>query len=330
MKGQNLVTPEDAGKRVSFQFESPNGYLGEVVGLFEFYDHEAATYLVRRKDGTVARVPARDVRFGKVIRALSASPALLDELRALAVPLARRAAETAGRTPGPSEVSEKSAAGNLVTEIDRAAELAIVDGILAERPDDAILGEEGTDRNGTTSVRWVIDPLDGTASYVRGYPGYAVSIGIEVADHPSVGVVVGLDRLTVAVTGQGAEPRRRARPSGRTSIHDSVLATGFGYDPAMRVREARTLVEVIGRVADVRRSGSAAMDLCAVACGEVDAYFGSIVARGTRPRGAWPWSGRRRVPRGRASRRRGVDGRRADAAAQPLLGLLGDAGLETG
>lgn len=67
MKGQNLVTPEDTGKRVSFQFESPNGYLGEVVGLFEFYDHEAATYLVRRKDGTVARVPVRDVRFGKVI-----------------------------------------------------------------------------------------------------------------------------------------------------------------------------------------------------------------------------------------------------------------------
>ena len=67
MKGQNLVTPEDAGKRVSFQFEAPNGYLGEVVGLFEFYDREAATYLVRRKDGTVARVPARDVRFGKVI-----------------------------------------------------------------------------------------------------------------------------------------------------------------------------------------------------------------------------------------------------------------------
>jgi hypothetical protein len=67
VKGQNLVTPEDTGKRVSFQFESPNGYVGEVVGLLEYYDHEAATYVVRRKDGTVVRVPARDVRFGKVI-----------------------------------------------------------------------------------------------------------------------------------------------------------------------------------------------------------------------------------------------------------------------
>jgi myo-inositol-1(or 4)-monophosphatase len=130
-------------------------------------------------------------------------------------------------------VSEKSAAGDLVTEIDQAAERAIVEGILADRPGDAILGEEGTDRSGTTGVRWVIDPLDGTASYVRGYPGYAVSIGIEVEGHPSVGVVVdALGRLTIGVTGQGAERDGRiARPSERRTIHDSVLATGFGYDP---------------------------------------------------------------------------------------------------
>ena len=68
MKGENLVTPEDTGKRVSFQFESPNGYVGEAVGILERYDHDAATYVVRRRDGTVARVPVRDVRFGKVIQ----------------------------------------------------------------------------------------------------------------------------------------------------------------------------------------------------------------------------------------------------------------------
>jgi hypothetical protein len=67
VKGQNLVTPQDVGKRVSFQFESPNGYVGEAVGVLERYDHDAATYVVRRKDGTIARVPARDVRFGKVV-----------------------------------------------------------------------------------------------------------------------------------------------------------------------------------------------------------------------------------------------------------------------
>lgn len=67
VKQQNSVRPEDAGKRVSFQFELPNGYLGEAVGTFEYFDHEAATYVIRRKDGTLARVPARDVRFGKVV-----------------------------------------------------------------------------------------------------------------------------------------------------------------------------------------------------------------------------------------------------------------------
>ena len=90
-----------------------------------------------------------------------------------------------------------------------------MDGILAERPDDAILGEEGTDRNGTTGVRWVIDPLDGTASYVRGYPGYAVSIGIEVADHPSVGVVV--DALGPA-DGRRHGAKRRAGRAPRPAV----------------------------------------------------------------------------------------------------------------
>lgn len=67
MKGQNLVSTDDTGKRVSFQFELPNGFVDEVVGIFEYYDTPAETYMVRRKDGTLARVPARGVRFGKVV-----------------------------------------------------------------------------------------------------------------------------------------------------------------------------------------------------------------------------------------------------------------------
>jgi len=67
MKGPNQVTPDDVGKRVSFQFELPNGYIGEAVGLLESYDEEAETYLVRTKDGELARVPRRGVRFGKVV-----------------------------------------------------------------------------------------------------------------------------------------------------------------------------------------------------------------------------------------------------------------------
>ncbi|HEY7754915.1 MAG TPA: hypothetical protein VID69_01660 [Actinomycetota bacterium] len=67
MKRENLVTPQDAGKRVSFQFELPNGFVGEAVGTLEYYDHQAETFMVRRKDGELARVPARGVRFGKVL-----------------------------------------------------------------------------------------------------------------------------------------------------------------------------------------------------------------------------------------------------------------------
>lgn len=208
-----------------------------------------------------------------------------------------------------------------------------MDGILSERPDDAVLGEEGTDRPGTTGVRWVIDPLDGTASYVRGYPGFGVSIGIEVDTHPSIGVVVdALGRTTVGVRGRGAlRDEERARPSERTALRDSVIATGFGYDATMRVREAATLGRMIDRIADVRRSGSAAMDLCAVACGEVDGYYELHLA---------PWdtaAGSVIVEAAGAVFRQidQPDGEILTVAVptqllDPLLGLLGGAGLEVG
>jgi myo-inositol-1(or 4)-monophosphatase len=197
-------------------------------------------------------------------------------LRALAVEVAERAARIHRRgLESGFTIDRKSGAGDLVTEIDRAAERAIVEGILASRPDDAVLGEEGTDRPGTSGVRWVIDPLDGTANYVRRYPGYAVSIGVEADGVPIVGVVVdALGRRTEAVAGGSAErDGRGVRPSDRSALGEAVLATGFGYGAEMRVAEARMLLGVIGRVADIRRSGSAAMDLCAVATGEVDGYY---------------------------------------------------------
>jgi myo-inositol-1(or 4)-monophosphatase len=217
-----------------------------------------------------------------------------------------------------------------VTEVDKAAEIAIVEGIAAARPDDAILGEEGTDRPGSSGVRWVIDPLDGTASYVRGYAGYAVSIGIEVEGRAAVGIVEdGIGRVTVGVVGDGAErDGAPAHPSERTTLAEAILATGFGYDPDMRVREARTLTRLIGRVADIRRSGSAAVDLCAVACGEVDAYYELHLA-------PWDTAAGAAVVEAAGAAFRQVDqpdGERLTVASpigllEPLLGLLGDAGL---
>jgi myo-inositol-1(or 4)-monophosphatase len=172
-------------------------------------------------------------------------------------------------------IEQKTSAGDLVTEIDRAAERALVEGILAERPDDAILGEEGTDRSGSTGVRWVVDPLDGTASYVRGYPGYCVAIGIEIEGQPAIGVVADArGARTVGIVGVGASrDGRPVRPSERTELAASVLATGFGYQPDDRERQAHVATIVLPRVADIRRSGSAAFDLVAAAAGEVDAYY---------------------------------------------------------
>jgi fructose-1,6-bisphosphatase/inositol monophosphatase family enzyme len=227
-------------------------------------------------------------------------------------------------------VNEKSSAADLVTEIDQAAERAIVDGIVAARPADAILGEEGTDRAGSSGVRWVIDPLDGTASYVRGYPTSCVSIGVEVDGEPAIGIVVdAIGRRTEGVVGIGAtRDGRPIVPSARTSLEGAVLATGFGYRPGQREFEARTLVNLIGRIADIRRSGSAAFDLVAAACGEVDAYFELYLA---------PWdaaAGRAIVlaAGGAFLQIDQPDGEVLTVASptqlvEPLLALLSDAGL---
>ncbi|MGZ8606637.1 MAG: inositol monophosphatase family protein [Actinomycetota bacterium] len=200
----------------------------------------------------------------------------MPSLRDLAVRLAERAAAIhgEGREHG-FTVGEKSSATDLVTEVDRAAERAIVDGILAERPADAILGEEGTDRDGTTGVRWVIDPLDGTANYVRDFPSYCVSIGVEVDGAPAVGVIVDARGVrTVGVRGIGAtRDDRPIHPSTCRDLALAVLATGFGYDPVERERQAKVASIVLPRVADIRRSGSAAFDLVAAASGGVDAYY---------------------------------------------------------
>jgi myo-inositol-1(or 4)-monophosphatase len=229
-------------------------------------------------------------------------------------------------------VHEKSSATDLVTEVDRAAERAIVEGILAERPDDAILGEEGTDRPGSSGVRWVVDPLDGTANFVRGSLAHAVSIGVEVDGEAVLGVIVDArGARTEGVRDAGAtRDGRPIRPSARDDLALAVLATGFGYDPVARERQARVAASVLPRIADIRRSGSAAIDLAAAAAGEVDAYYEVGIA---------PWD----LCAGRAivEAAGGVvrvlpqpDGRALTIASppqllEPLTRLLSEAGLAT-
>jgi len=201
--------------------------------------------------------------------------------------LAEEAAELAGallldERPDVLQVSAKSSPTDVVTQMDRAAEDLLARTILMARPTDAILGEEGGARDGSSGVRWVIDPLDGTTNYLYDIPLWSVSIAAEVAGRMEVGVVhaPALGLTYVATRGDGAwersnRGRRELRASDVTDVGQALLSTGFGYDSEQRRRQAQALVDVAPRVRDVRRLGSAAIDLCFVAAGRTDAYVES-------------------------------------------------------
>jgi len=199
-------------------------------------------------------------------------------LRALAERLAREAGDVAaaGRARGRVEASTKSTLTDMVTEWDRASEAVVVRGLVAERPDDAVVGEEGASRPGTTGLEWHVDPVDGTTNFLYGVPAWAVSIGVLDADGPVAGAVYvpALDEMYSAHRGGGATCNGspiRASDLGDVSL--ALVGTGFGYSPEVRERQARALVHVLPRVRDIRRFGAAAVDLCMVASGRLDAYF---------------------------------------------------------
>jgi myo-inositol-1(or 4)-monophosphatase len=203
-------------------------------------------------------------------------------LTELAMSVAREAADLLMSGYGEAAVVQtKSSPTDIVTEMDQAAEQLIRDRLLAARPADAILGEEGGE-TGTGTVRWIVDPLDGTVNYLYGLPDWAVSIAAEVAGVVVAGVVcVPLRRsLYTATLGGGAwlesawrdGPQRLACNTG-VALARALVATGFGYPERQRAGQGRVAAAVLPRVRDLRRTGSAATDLCSVAAGLVDAYY---------------------------------------------------------
>ncbi len=205
---------------------------------------------------------------------MSASPA---ELAAIAEALAREAGDLIrSRLDDVISISTKSTATDMVTEVDRQSERLIVSRLESLRPGDALLGEEGTTSAGNTGVRWIFDPLDGTTNYIYGFPAFCVSIGVEVDGHPVAGAVYDPLRgeMFTATAGGGAVvDGRPIHVTTQPSIETALVSTGFGYDPSRRAFQGRVLAEVVPRVRDIRRAGSAALDLCWVACGRVDAYY---------------------------------------------------------
>lgn len=173
-------------------------------------------------------------------------------------------------------IETKSTGTDMVSEMDRGTERLIVDTIMRERPNDAILGEEGTTRSGTSGVRWIIDPLDGTTNYLYGLPMWAVSIGVEVDGVLRVGVVTNpaLGEEYWAERGSGAFRNGESiAPSTQNTLGHALVATGFSYQSSRRAVQADVLSRLLPQVRDIRRAGSAATDMCWVACGRVDAYY---------------------------------------------------------
>jgi myo-inositol-1(or 4)-monophosphatase len=207
-----------------------------------------------------------------------------------------------GRGGRPEVVATKSSPTDVVTEADRAAETLIRDLIEAARPGDRILGEEGGETGGGgpgaggegaggqgSSVRWIVDPLDGTVNYLYGLPDWAVSIAAEADGTVVAGAVFvpPRDELFSAALGAGAwlsrgalDPRGEDAPQPvrlacnvGVPLDRALVATGFGYEAGRRLVQAEVLRAVLPRVRDIRRGGSAAVDLCSVASGGVDAYY---------------------------------------------------------
>ncbi|HET7379964.1 MAG TPA: inositol monophosphatase family protein, partial [Gaiellales bacterium] len=201
-----------------------------------------------------------------------------DQLEALALEAATAAGDLLlERFSGPpTGVERKSSSTDMVSDADRDAERLIRDILLHARPGDAILGEEGGEQAGGSGLLWVVDPLDGTTNYLYREPIWAVSIACEDADGALAGVVLHpcMGEAFAAVRGGGA--RRNGRPirvSDQAELSRSLIGTGFSYAPQVREEQARSLVEILPRVRDVRRAGSAAIDLAWVACGQLDGYY---------------------------------------------------------
>ncbi|MCQ4083012.1 inositol monophosphatase [Streptomyces sp. RB6PN25] len=207
------------------------------------------------------------------------------ELLDTALEAARRAGVLLrdGRPADLGVAATKSSPIDVVTEMDIAAEKLITGFISERRPDDGLLGEEGASVEGTTGVRWVIDPLDGTVNYLYGLPSWAVSIAAEKDGETIVGVVEAPMRGETyqAVRGGGAYVGgRRVSCRPAPAFEQALIGTGFGYLTERRVAQARVVGELLPRVRDIRRGGSAAIDLCDVGCGRLDGYY---------ERGLNPW-----------------------------------------
>ena len=201
---------------------------------------------------------------------------LPSELLELALGVAQNAGELLLQRPAVFEVTSKSVAIDIATQMDRDSERLIVDSLLAARPGDGIIGEEGSARSSSSGITWVIDPVDGTVNYLYGLPGWSVSIAAKDADGIIVGVVHSptIGSTWTATRGGGAFFNGKTiHCNDPVELDRALIGTGFAYDVTQRPAQGRVIAALLPLVRDIRRMGSAAADICYVAMGSFDGYF---------------------------------------------------------
>lgn len=200
------------------------------------------------------------------------------ELRALAESVAREAADhvRSARDSGVRVAATKSSSVDLVTETDEATERLVLELLSAARPDDGVVGEEGADESSRSGVTWVVDPIDGTVNFFYGIPEYAVSLAAQVDGSSVAGAVVNAATGVTysAALGEGAtRDGRRLRVRAVPPMEQRLLLTGFGYEAHRRRVQGAAVARILPHVRDIRRRGSAALELCALAEGSADAFI---------------------------------------------------------
>ncbi|GAA4962698.1 inositol monophosphatase family protein [Actinoplanes utahensis] len=215
----------------------------------------------------------------------------LVELLDAAVAAARAGARVIRDAGTVQAIRHKSSGTDPVTEIDLAAEAAITASLSAARPHDTLMGEEGTARAGTSGLRWVVDPVDGTTNLLYGSPHVTVSIAAERqlpdgAWRAVVGVVADPSRSEMFTAALGRGARRNGTPirvNDPVPLDRALVTTGFAYLPESRARQAAVVADLLPRIRDIRSHGSAALELCWLAAGRCDAYYEDELA-------PWDWA----------------------------------------
>ncbi|MFH1305848.1 MAG: inositol monophosphatase family protein [Candidatus Omnitrophota bacterium] len=205
---------------------------------------------------------------------------MMDEIKRLKS-LAEEAALEAGRfilgrMGKVREVFRKEGQNNLVTDVDKASEKMIIAKVRKNFPSHSILAEEGGSYSSEGGFKWIIDPLDGTTNYTHAFPIFCVSIAVTLKDSVRIGVVYdpSRDELFTAEEGGGAFLNgKRIKVSETVRTADSLVATGFAYGSEGKNANIGYFKKIMNRVQAIRRAGSAAIDLCYVACGRFDGFW---------------------------------------------------------